>query len=127
MGWPGFPTLDEACELQLELVQWLGGEAGVNEFDKLDTVLSMVGQGHYQDLTLQAADLLRSIARNRCFYDANKRMSLALVSRFLSRNGRELRVGDREAARFVAQDVIQKEANLQEIAEWIQAHSRSAR
>lgn len=124
--WPHYPTTEDAVALQLQLVQWLGGEAGVDNYGKLEGVLEGVAEGDWADEWYVAAGLLRGLAREKCFVDANKRMALALPLEFLKAHGHRLQVGDREGTRFVAEVMGRREISVEEIHGWLVAQGRAS-
>lgn len=121
-GRPRKPTLDEILTLQLEITQWTGGEAGVMDFGKLETVLDDFEVSGGDTVLKQAAHLLRGLALNRCFRDANKRVAFAAAVVMLRDSGYRLSVSDREAERYILDGVIRGGATEADVAEWLGAH-----
>lgn len=124
----GFPTLESAAALQMQTVQWFGGEPGIRSHDELETLLTAVREQPYDNVIDAAATLLRALALSPCFLDANKRMALGLTLRVLNANGYEVRVSDRDALRFVVEQVQMKRVSVEVISatlsSWLGRSSR---
>ncbi len=74
------------------------------------------GQEAYPTLSLKAAALLHSLARNHPLVDGNKRLGWLATVVFLDLNGYEPALGDDAAFRLVM-DVAAGEADIEEIAD----------
>ena len=116
------PTLEEALELHRVLIERFGGADGVRDLGLLESALSRPQTGYYDTLSLQAAALLQSLAMNHPFVDGNKRVAFALTAIFLRMNGLRLRVGATAGETFLIQVVIERRAELAEIATWLERH-----
>jgi death-on-curing protein len=68
---------------------------------------------------------MQSLARNHAFVDGNKRMAFALTAVFLRLNGCSLSVGTEAGEHFVVRRVIEGQAELDEIADWIEHHLKA--
>lgn len=88
----------------------------------LESALARPRSGYYETLTLQAAALMQSLARNHAFVDGNKRMAFALTAVFLRTNGYVLSVTPDEGESFLISRVITAKAELDEIESWLGAH-----
>ena len=117
-----FPTLEETLFLHGRLVARFGGESGVRDLGLLESALARPRSGYYETLSLQAAALLQSLARNHAFVDGNKRVAFALTLVFLRTNGAVLRVSADVGEGFLIGRVIKARAELDEIARWIEKH-----
>lgn len=121
-----FPSLEEALFLHLRLLERFGGAPGLRDGGLLESALARPASGYYPSLSMQAAALLQSLARNHAFLDGNKRMAFALAAVFLEANGWVLAVDVGEAERFLVQRVIVGHAELEEITAWIEGHLEEA-
>jgi death-on-curing protein len=117
-----FPTLDEALHLHRRLLEVFGGAGGVRDPGLLESALARPRSGYYESLSLQAAALMQSLARNHAFVDGNKRMAFALTVVFLRTNGYRLAVDADEAERFLVDRVIVGRIELDPIAVWIERY-----
>jgi len=120
-----FPTLEEALYLHAELIERFGGTPGVRDRGLLESCLARPRSGYYRSLSEQAAALMQSLARNHAFVDGNKRMAFALTAVFLRLNGYSLSVGAEAGEHFVVRRVIEGQAELDEIADWIEHHLKA--
>ena len=78
--------------------------------------------GYYESLSLQAAALLQSLIRNHAFVDGNKRVAIATCAIFLLMNGLRLRCTADEGEAFLCGEVIGDQAEVAEIAGWLEDH-----
>ena len=117
-----FPALEEAIHLHDRLVDRFGGSLGLRDPGLLESALARPRSGYYETLSLQAAALMQSLARNHPFVDGNKRMAYALPAVFLEVNGWALRATADDAEGFLIERVIRAHAELDEIASWLEAH-----
>ncbi len=122
-----YPTLEEALELHRVVLNRFGGRDGVRDLGLLQSALGRPQTGYYATLSLQAAALLESLARNYSFTDGNKRMAFALAAIFLRLNGYRLRVDAHEGERFLIEDVIQKKVPIEKIVDWLEHHMKAVR
>lgn len=118
-GISGFPTLESAAALQMQVVQYFGGEPGIRDHDELDTVLTSVRDQPYEGPVQAAATLMRALALNSCFIDANKRMALGLAVKMLNANGYDLEVSNADAIAFIAREIQGKGVPLHQVIEWL--------
>jgi death-on-curing protein len=84
------------------------------------------GQEIYPDHFQKAAALLDSIVNNIVFRDGNKRTALAAAALYLAINKYIVEFGVQEAEWFMYQVVVAR-PSVQEIADWLQQHTRRAR
>ncbi len=117
-----FPTLEEALELHLVLIEKFGGSTGIRDQGLLESALIRPQMEYYGSLSQQAAALLQSLSRNHPFLDGNKRMAFALTAIFLDLNGYDLIVETDAAHLFIVDDVIRKHKEVDEIATWLERH-----
>jgi death-on-curing protein len=117
-----FPTCEEALLLHEWLLERFGGAPGVRDGGLLDSALARPRSGYYETLSMAAAALLQSLARDRSFVDGNKRLAYALTATFLAVNGWAVVADADEAETFLIERVIRGHAELDEIAGWLEAH-----
>ncbi|QQK78399.1 type II toxin-antitoxin system death-on-curing family toxin [Salicibibacter cibarius] len=77
----------------------------------------------YETIFSKAAALYQSLARNHCFANANKRTSHLATFMFLYKNGYELKTSADEMVDFTLR-IVTEHLSIEEISEWIQAHTR---
>jgi death-on-curing protein len=87
---------------------------------------SAFGQELYGDHFQKAAAMLDSIVNNVVFRDGNKRTALAAASLYLALNKHIVEFGAQEAEWFMYQVVVSR-PSVQEIADWLQQHTRKSR
>lgn len=121
-----FVALDEILYLHAVLIERFGGTIGVRDLGLLESALARPRSGYYATLSLQAAALLQSLAKNHAFIDGNKRVAFAACAVFAQLNGAPLQVEAGEAERFLIDRVIVADAPLPEIAERIEAWMSAA-
>ena len=119
-----FPTLEESLELHRVVVERFGGQLGVRDLGMLQSALGRPQTGYYDTLCQQAAALLQSLAMNHPFIDGNKRVGFALTAIFLRMNKHRFVVTAAEGEAFLLQKVIADRADLTEIADWLESHTR---
>jgi death-on-curing protein len=119
-----FPTLEESLELHKRLIERFGGMNGVRDLGLLQSALSRPLTGYYETLALQAAALMQSLAQNHSFIDGNKRTAFALTAIFLRTNGLRLVVNADNGESFLIDKVINKKVPIEDIASWLEKHSR---
>lgn len=115
-------SVEEILELHLMLINQFGGSHGVRDHGLVESAAYRPQSGYYTSLSLQAAALMHSFALNHAFIDGNKRVAFAAAAVFLSLNGYRLEVDPEEGEKFLIQKVIQKKIELNDIAEWLEAH-----
>jgi len=76
----------------------------------------------YGNLFEKVAALFESIAKNHCFYNANKRTAFLSLLQVLAYNGYLLKMTELEAADFVV-DVVNNKYSFKEITEVIKSKS----
>jgi len=76
----------------------------------------------YGNLFEKVAALFESIAKNHCFYNANKRTAFLSLLQVLAYNGYLLNMTELEAADFVV-DVVNNKYSFKEITEVIKSKS----
>lgn len=121
-----YPTLEETLYLHARLLERYGGRPGVRDLGLLESALARPRSGYYDSLSLQAAALLQSLARNHSFVDGNKRVAFAMTAVFLTLNGHRLAVTADDAEDFLVEDVIRGKAEIEVIAAWLEKRLRKA-
>lgn len=104
------------------MITRFGGQVGVRDPRLLESALSRPRSGYYDTLSLQAAALLQSPAMNHPCVDGNKRVAFALTAVFLRMNGLRPRVPASEGEPFLVETVIEKRADIADIATWLESH-----
>lgn len=122
-------TLNEVLLLHARLIQLTGGSRGVRDVGPLESALARPqatfgGSGLCPGLWSKAAALLHSLVHNHPFVDGNKRTALAATGVFLELNGHGLVSSNEEAVNLV-HGVVNGQIELEDIAAWLKAHSRT--
>lgn len=117
-----YPTLLEIIELHKNLIERFGGTSGIRDLGLLESALMRPQTGYYTSLSLEAAALLQSLARNYAFVDGNKRVAFATTAIFLRMNGYRLKVDPDNGESFLIEKVIKAKVSVEEIAAWIEKH-----
>ncbi len=123
-------TLEEVYLLHERLIQLTGGSSGLRDPGLLSSAVarpqaSFDGEELYPDLWTKAAALMQSLIKNHPFVDGNKRTAVTATAIFLEPNGQRLTASNDELLRF-AMKMAAEQAELEEIAAWLQAHSSKA-
>lgn len=84
-------TVADVLGLHAILMQRYGGAPGVRDPGALEVALFRPQTGYYEDIVMEAAALLESLAINHPFVDGNKRIAFAAADVFLRINGWRLR------------------------------------
>lgn len=121
-----FPWLTEALELHRQLLRRFGGKGGVRDLGLLESALLRPQTGYYDTLSLQAAALFQSLCRNYCFVDGNKRVAFATAAIFLRMNGYRLKLDASDGESFIVDEIIGNQAQIEDIADWLEARMRPA-
>lgn len=83
---------------------------------------SVGGQDAYPTVFEKAAALFESLAKNHCFYNANKRTAFLAMIQFLSYNGYNFEMDPKAAEDFVV-DVVLHKYTFEQIVDVIRQHS----
>lgn len=104
-----------------------GGEPGVlfegNLAFAIDLAASRLVSKGRGELARRAAVLARAIITGHPFVDGNKRTGMACIDLVLQRNGNRLVVSNEEGTEFALR-VARGEVSLEELASWIEDHTR---
>ena len=84
-------TVADVLSLHAVLMQRYGGAPGVRDPGALEAALFRPQTGYYEDIVMEAAALMESLANNHPFVDGNKRIAFAAADVFLRINGWRLR------------------------------------
>jgi death-on-curing protein len=123
-------TLEEVYLLHERVIQLTGGSSGLRDPGLLESAVarpqaSFDGEELYPDLWTKAAALMQSLIKNHPFVDGNKRTAVTATAIFLELNHRRLTASNDEVLRFAVQ-MAREQAELEEIAAWLQTHSSKA-
>jgi len=121
-------TAEQILYLHDRLIREIGGSHGVRDFSSLLSAVgrpqsSFEGQDLYPDIYSQTAALMESLVRNHPFVDGNKRTGVAAAGLFLRINGYRLECSQKELV-VTAVQVATGELRVDELADWLRAHSR---
>ena len=120
-------TVEEVYLLHQRLVQHTGGTGELRDLGLLQSAVarpraSFDGEDLYPDLLVKAAALMHSLIKNHPFVDGNKRAAVAATGIFLELNGRTLTASNEALVRFALR-VAAEETALEELVDWLRAHS----
>ena len=127
MNWR-YVEIAEVYTLHRLIIQRAGSKAEVRDFTLLHSAVernkaSYNGRDLYPTIYLKAAALLQSLCLNHPFSDGNKRTAWATTHLFLWRNGKKLKARTKEAVEFMVW-VDRKKPTVQQIAEWLEKHTK---
>ena len=122
MGTTVYPSLEEQLYLHRRMIERFGGEVGACDLGLLESVLARPRSEYYASLSEQAAALLQSLVTTAVFADSNTSSAIAGTLVFLRLNGYRLVVDPEEGERFVNDEIVDKDVELDRIVKWIEAH-----
>jgi death-on-curing protein len=108
-----FLTVADVLGMHSVLMQRYGGDPGVRDPGALEAALFRPQTGYYDDIVMEAAALLESLAINHPFVDGNKRTAFAAADVFLRINGWRLQ---RSAMQIHAEMIAMFETRTFDIA-----------
>ena len=113
------------------VIEDTGGDFGIRDEGLLRSALarpqtSFGGQDLYPTLFEKAAALLESIVRNHPFIDGNKRVAWECLDLMLDLNGYRISADPHRASELMMK-VIEHKVTVQEIADWVQQHSKPSK
>lgn len=115
--------------LHERLIALYGGPGGLRDRGLLESALGRARQlrayDEQADLIDLAAACTAGIVRNHPFVDGNKRTAVTATAIFLELNHHRLTASNDEVLRFAVQ-MAGEQAELEEIAAWLEAHSSMA-
>jgi death on curing protein len=127
---PCWLDIHDVCAIHGEIIAESGGASGILDKGALESTLDKpINLYHYgNDVTLYklAASYGYGLAKNHCFVDGNKRISLIAVYTFLSVNGIELKASEVDAVSFfldLAASLETQDENIDRLTYWLQNNS----
>lgn len=123
-----FLTLEDVTELGIAMMAEEDAELLITDAGLLDSALmrpqaSAFGEPAYPALSVQAAALLHSLARNHALVDGNKRMAWAATKLFLRFNHISLRAPSPEVGERFVLGVVDGSLAVPEIADLLTSWS----
>ncbi len=121
-------TVQDVLLLHQLAIDEFGGSHGLRD---LGLLASAVGRPHstfdgkelYPDVYAKGAALVHSLLLNHQFVDGNKRTAMFSVMVFLELNGLEFTASQKEVV-DTALWIENKQPEIEEIADWLKAHSK---
>src|SRR3990167_7902774 len=118
----------DVLEIHSIVIDETGGSHGIRDQGAVASLedlprKSAFGNELYPTLFLKAAVYVRNIIFSHPFIDGNKRTALSAAAVFLELNGRRIIVEEGEIEKF-ALSIIAQKMDLQNIAEWLEKHSK---
>ncbi len=122
-------TPDHVLLLHQEAIERYGGSHGLRDRGLLESAIyrcqaTFGGSDLYPDIWTKAAALLHGLLKNHPFVDGNKRTAYTSAARFMHLNGHGLRPTREEAKSFLL-DVEANRLTVDQMAPWLQKHSRA--
>lgn len=123
-----YVSLDVVLAIHDDMIDRYGGSHGIRDLGLIQSAIarpqsSFGGEDLYPYIFDKAAALFHSLIFNHAFVDGNKRTTIVSTARFLSMNGYELEVSEKEFVAFPLQ-VENKHLSIEEISNWLQKHSK---
>jgi death on curing protein len=120
-------TVEQVLFLHMRLVQETGGAYGIRDLPLLQSAVArpqttFAGVDLYSTIHAKAAALMHSLIQNHALVDGNKRLGAAAAGIFFELNRWRLTATNAELEEFTMR-VAQGSVNVDEIAEWLAAHS----
>ena len=121
-------SLDEVIAIHDNMITLYGGSHGIRDLGLVEAAISRPrasfgGEDLYPDIFSKSSALFHSLMFNHAFVDGNKRTTITTTARFLSLNGYELTVSERQFVDFPLQ-VENSHLTIQEIAKWLEKNSK---
>ena|SRR5690606_24247698 len=124
-----FPTKEEFIAAHYFIMRRMNDaeQAGVKNHSLLESAIhrpqqSVSGKDAYPTLFDEAAALLKSLVKNHCFHNGNKRTAYLVTKSFLMINGYHLRMERKFAVEFIV-DIAKGLYKLEAIANLLAEHS----
>lgn len=121
-------NIEEVILFNHLLIEGHGGQeqSGVKDLNMLESAIerpkqTVFGEDAYPTVFLKAAALFESLAKNHSFHNANKRTAFLSTVTFLSLNGYEFEMSQKQAEDFTV-NVVLHVYTLQELADILQQH-----
>jgi death-on-curing protein len=122
-------SVEQVLFIHARLIEETGGTHGVRDLNMLMSALGR-SQATFDDEDLipdiftKAAALLEALILNHPFIDGNKRTGVVAVGLFLQQNGYRLTAKNEEIV-SIGLGVAQAKFNLDELADWLKANTKS--
>jgi death-on-curing protein len=121
-------TLEEILRLHFQLIEDYGGSHGVRDEGRLTSVVEaprqeVFRQEQYPSLFDKAAVYVRNIVGDHPFSDGNERTAITVCGIFLMRNNSGIVAEPGELEDFVVK-VATDHLSIEEIANWLESHSK---
>ena len=121
-------TPEQILLIHNEMIKRFGGSHGLRDLDLLESAAarpqaSFDGIDLYKTVFEKAASLMHSLLKNHPFIDGNKRTAFSCTGVFLKRNGYVLINMHEQTLQFCL-DVENNSLQLEDIAAWLQKHSK---
>ncbi|MBI2032027.1 MAG: type II toxin-antitoxin system death-on-curing family toxin [Candidatus Levybacteria bacterium] len=121
-------TLDVVLAIHDDMIEKYGGSHGIRDLGLIQSAIarpqsSFGGEDLYKDIFDKAAALFYPLMFNHAFVDGNKRTTIVSTARFLSMNGYDLDVSQKELVVFPLR-VENKHLSIEEISKWLERHSK---
>lgn len=117
-------SVDEAIEINAEVLRKFGGIHGLRDLGALQSALGRLESGYYADAIEEAAALFESLSQNHPFLDGNKRTAITATGVFLLMNGYELLFDDLEAYQWLIALYESGRVGKFTIEPWLREHAK---
>ena len=113
-------TVADVHGLHAVLMQRYAGASGVRDPGALEAALFRPQTGYYEDIVMEAAALMESLANNHPFVDGNQRITFAAADVFLRINGwRSRRAPMQIHAKMI--EMFEKQTfDIEHLSPWLQ-------
>ena len=123
-----FLTLEQILIIHEDQLERYGGSFGLRDLPLLESAIfrpqsSFGGEDLYVTIFDKAAAMMHSLLKNHAFVDGNKRTATVSTIMLLELNRYKLAVNQKELVEF-AMHVENEALSLDEIASWLQEHSK---
>jgi death-on-curing protein len=120
-------SFEEVIKIHDSMVGLYGGSLRIRDKGLIGSALARPqatfgGEDLYETIYNKAAALFHSLMFNHAFVDGNKRTTMTTTARFLSLNGYELDVSQREFVDFPIK-VENDHLDIEDIATWLEKNS----
>lgn len=111
-----------------QMIKHFGGLPGVRDLELIESAIgrpqaTFDGDNLYKTIFDKAAALLQSLLKNHPFVDGNKRTALTSAGIFLKLNGYQL-INNHDKEVNFALKIGNKHQSIEQIAEWLEKHSK---
>ena len=112
-----------------QMIKRFGGLPGIRDLGLLESAVgrpqaTFDGNDLYKTIFEKGAALLQSLLKNHPFVDGNKRTALTSAGIFLKLNGYQL-INDHDNEINFALKVDSDDLSIEQIAEWLEKHSKA--